>query len=87
MQNLQEATERICELKGSLVALDALVLAFVQTLSEPMRARMLESFDANAEAARTVLVFADVSDIVLTTFEGDVARNRTALLGSVASAS
>lgn len=87
MQNLQEATERICELKGSLVALDALVLAFVQTLSEPMRARMLESFDANAEAARTVLVFADVSDIVLTTFECDVARNRTALLGSVASAS
>ncbi|WP_297910042.1 hypothetical protein [Thiomonas sp.] len=80
MQNLQEATERICELKGSVVALDALVLAFVQTLSGPRRARMLASFDANAEAARTVLVFADVSDIVLATFERDVARNRGALL-------
>lgn len=86
MKNLQEATERICELKGSLVALDALVLAFVQTLSVPMRARMLASLDANAEAARTLLVFADVSDIVLATFECDVARSRAALLGSVASA-
>ena len=26
MKNLQEATEKICELKGSLVALDALVI-------------------------------------------------------------
>jgi hypothetical protein len=84
VQNLQEATERICELKGSVVALDVLVLAFVQTLSEPMRARMLASFDANAEAARTVLVFADVSDLVLASFERDVARNRAVLLESVA---
>jgi len=30
MKNLQEATERICELKGSLVALDALVTALLQ---------------------------------------------------------
>ncbi len=84
MQNLQEATERICELKGSVVALDVLVLSFVQTLSGPMRERMLASFDANAEAARTVLVFADVSDIVLASFERDVARNRAVLLESVA---
>ena len=32
MKNLQEATERICELKGSLVALDALVTALLRAM-------------------------------------------------------
>jgi hypothetical protein len=76
MKNLQEATERICELKGSQIALDAFVPAVVDALSNPARARLLESFDAHAEAARTVLLHADVSDVVLTRFECDVARNR-----------
>ncbi|MBW8831913.1 MAG: trypsin-like peptidase domain-containing protein [Burkholderiales bacterium] len=76
MKNLQEATERICELKGSQIAMDAFVPAVVDALSKPTRARLLESFDAYAEAARTVLLHTDVSDVVLTTFERDVARNR-----------
>ena len=79
MKNLQEATERICELKGSLVALDALVPSLVDALSASARARLLESFDAHSEAARTVLLHADVSDVVLSTFERDVARNRAVL--------
>jgi hypothetical protein len=37
------------------------------------------SFDARAEAARTVLLHADVSDVVLAQFERDVARNRAVL--------
>jgi hypothetical protein len=79
LKNLQEATERICELKGSLVTLDALVPAVVDALPASARARLLESFDAHAEAARTVLLHADVSDVVLVTFERDVARNRALL--------
>lgn len=79
MNNLQDATERICELKGSLVALDALVPAVIQALSAPTRARLTYAFDAHAEAARTVLLYADVSDFVLATFEQDVARNRKLL--------
>lgn len=79
MKNLQEATERICELKGSLVALDALVPALVDTLPPPARARSMASFDAHAEAARTVMLHADVSEVVLATFERDVARNRAIL--------
>jgi S1-C subfamily serine protease len=79
LKNLQEATERICELKGSLVALDALVPSLVDALSASARTRLLESFDAHAEAARTVLLHADVSDVVLSTFERDVARNRAVL--------
>ena len=81
MKNLQEATERICELKGSLVAMDALVPAVIQALSPPTRARLIAAFDAHAEAARTVLLYADVSDLVLATFEKDVARNRKLLRG------
>jgi hypothetical protein len=82
VKNLQEATERICELKGSLVALDALVPAVIEALSASTRARLVESFDTHAEAARTVLLHADISDVVLTTFERDVARNRALLQGS-----
>jgi S1-C subfamily serine protease len=82
LKNLQEATERICELKGSLVALDALVPAVIEALSASTLARLIESFDAHAEAARTVMLHADISELVLATFERDVARNRTLLQGS-----
>lgn len=83
MKNLQEATERICELKGSLVALDALVPAVIEALSASTRAKLMESFDAHAEAARTVMLHADISDVVLATFERDIARNRAVLQGNM----
>ncbi len=76
MKNLQEATERICELKGSLIALDALVPALIEALPASSRAKLMESFEAHAEAARTVILHADISDLVLASFERDVARNR-----------
>lgn len=79
MKNLQEATERICELKGSLVALDALVPALIEALPAAAREGMLAAFEARAEAARTVLLHADISDVVLSTFERDIARNRALL--------
>ena len=81
MKNLQEATERICELKGSQVALDALVPPVIETLSASTRTKLVASFDAHAEAARTAILHADISDVVLASFERDVARNRALLLG------
>jgi S1-C subfamily serine protease len=81
LKNLQEATERICELKGSLVALDALVPALVEALPGAAGARLLASFDANAEAARTAMLNAAISDVVLSAFERDVARTRVLLQG------
>ncbi len=84
MKNLQEATERICELKGSQVALDALVPALIEALCTSTRASLLKVFDAHAEAARTVMLHADISDLVLASFEHDVARNRAVILGSMA---
>lgn len=80
MKNLQEATERICELKGSLVALDAMVPAVIDAFGESARDKLMSSFDARTEAARTVLLNAVVSDVVIATFERDVARNRALLL-------
>ena len=79
LKNLQEATERICELKGSLVALDALLPAVIDTLSAAALAKLTASFDAHAEAARTVMLHSDMSEVVLMTFEREVARNRALL--------
>jgi len=79
LRNLQEATVRICELKGSLVALDALLPAVIETLSAAALARLRASFDAHAEAALTVMLHSDMSDVVLRTFEREVARNRALL--------
>jgi hypothetical protein len=79
VKNLQDATERICELKGGLLALDALMPAVLTLLPGPLRVQLIDSFDAHAEAARTVLLHADISDTVLQAFERDVARHRAAL--------
>lgn len=81
MKNLQEATERICELKGSQVAIDALVPAIIEALSASARSRLMVLFDAHAEAARTAMLHADISDIVLASFERDIARNHALLQG------
>lgn len=82
LKNLQEATERICELKGSLVTLDALLPALVQMLPPQSRTQLMESFESHAEAARTVMLHADISDLVLNTFERDVTRYRAVLASS-----
>jgi hypothetical protein len=74
MKNLQEATEQICDLKGSLVALDALVSALLLELPRPLRAELLHNFEANAEVARTVLLHTTISEHTITAFERDVLR-------------
>lgn len=74
MKNLQEATERICELKGSLVALDALVTALLQQMPAEARTELLRAFTVNTEVARTVLLNAPISDFTVAAFERDVSR-------------
>ena len=77
MKNLQEATERICELKGTLVALDALVTALLQSLPRSARNDLLHVFEGHAEVARTVLLNAATSEHTLAAFERDVRRTAT----------
>jgi hypothetical protein len=74
MKDLQEATERICDLKGSVLALDALLTAIVSGLSTPERAALAGRFAQGAEVARTVLLHETISDHTILAFERDVKR-------------
>lgn len=74
MKDLQEATERICELKGSLIALDTLVTALLHSMPDDALRSVLERFTAHAEVARTVLLHEDISEHTLAAFEHDVGR-------------
>ena len=81
MKNLQEATEKICELKGSLVAMDALVCSIMSVLPDAARRDLPQAFAEHAEVARTVLLHAPISDFTIAAFERDVARG-SALMGA-----
>ena len=74
MRNLQEATEKICELKGSLVAMDALICSIMKVMPDAARRDLPQAFGEYAEVARTVLLHAPISDVTIAAFERDVAR-------------
>ncbi len=82
MKNLQEATERICELKGNAVALDVLCSALIQQLTPSARTRVRRLFEHDAEIARTLMLHASISEVSIAAFERDVAR-LTALVDSL----
>ncbi len=83
MKNLAEATEKICELKGSLCALDTLLGALVHQLPPQQRAELLRTFESHAEVARTVLLHAPISEHTLGAFERDVKRTSSFIRGGV----
>lgn len=74
MNNLQEATEKICELKGSLLALDAVVTALITALPDAQRGEMAGSFDRYTELARSVLLHAPISEHTISAYEHEVRR-------------
>lgn len=74
MKDLQAATERICELKGSLIALDVLLTALLDALPAQDRQRVLERFERHAEVARTVMLHEPISEHTIAAFENDVKR-------------
>jgi hypothetical protein len=82
MKNLQEATERICELKGNAVALDVLCSALIQQLTPAARSRVRRLFEHDAEIARTLMLHASISEVSIAAFERDVTR-LTALVDSL----
>lgn len=79
MKNLQDATEKICDLKGSILALDALVTAFAYALPLEARSELLRRFEAHTEVARTVLLQAEISEHTIAAFERDVRRTTSVL--------
>jgi hypothetical protein len=74
MKDLQEATERICELKGSLIALETLLTAVLHSMPDDALRSVLQRFAAHAEVARTVLLHVDISEHTIAAFEHDVCR-------------
>jgi len=84
MKNLQEATERICDLKGSLIAHDALISAMLQQLPLAQREALLRSLTLNAEVARTVLLHSPVSELTVNAFEQDIDRMSSLLRSELA---
>lgn len=74
MKNLQEVTERVCELKGSLVALDVLVTAMLGALPQQARAELLQRYAVHAEVARIALMHTPISEHTLAAFENEVRR-------------
>lgn len=82
MKNLQDATEKICELKGSIVAMDALLASILKVLPEAARRELLEAFVEHTEIARTVLLHTPISELTIASFERDVRRN-SALMGAL----
>ena len=74
MRSLHDATERICELKGDLLAQDVLTTSLLLALSPEASQRFLQKFEVASEAARTVLVHAPISEHTLTAFERGIQR-------------
>lgn len=74
MNNLQQATEKICELKGGLLALDAVVTTLITALPEAQRATMSEAFARHSEMARAFLLNAPISEHTISAYEHEVRR-------------
>ena len=74
MNNLQEATEKICDLKGSVLALNVLMTALLEGMSSAERAALATRFSLNAEVARNVLLHDLISDHTIVGFERDARR-------------
>lgn len=74
MNNLQEATEKICELKGGLLALDTVVTTLITTLPTAQQAGLAQVFERHTELARAVLLNAPISEHTLSAFEHEVRR-------------
>ena len=74
MNNLQQATERICELKGNVLALDALCTALLRELAPSARERLRKTYDDLTEIAHTAMLNAEISEHSIAAFERDTAR-------------
>jgi hypothetical protein len=74
MKNLLEATEMICDLKGSQLALETLVTALLRELQTLRPTQLLQTFELHAEVARTVMLHTPISEHTLGAFERDVKR-------------
>lgn len=74
METLEDATLKICELKGSVLALESFIAALVQVLPPDAMQPLREAFARQAEVGRTVLLNARISEHTLASYDGDAHR-------------
>jgi hypothetical protein len=74
MKDLQEATENICRLKGSVLALESFVASLIRVLPADALRPLQAEFEQEAEIGQTALLNAKVSEHVLSTYCADVQR-------------
>jgi len=74
MENLQQATEKICDLKGNVMALEAIIDSLLQSMTPEFRQTVLTNLCEAKEVAQSQLLGAVVSEQTVTAFERDVQR-------------
>jgi hypothetical protein len=74
METLQDAQEKICDLKGSVLAMEALTMSVLRWLAPDVLQIVRAQFASEAETARALLLGAPVSEHTLAAFERDVQR-------------
>jgi hypothetical protein len=62
MENLQQATEKICELKGNVLALETFITALIQVLPHDALQPLANVFGKQAEDLQTLLLNAKISE-------------------------
>lgn len=79
MTDLPDATEKICQLKGSLLSMQVFIAALAEVLPSDARSMLAEAFREGSEAQRTALLNAIVSEHVLASFELETQRTSAIL--------
>ena len=74
MKDLQEATEKICDLKGNVLAMEAVIAALLKTLPADLRLAFSTNLLSEQEAGTAVLLGAAVSEVTVAAFARDVQR-------------
>lgn len=79
MKDLQEATEKICDLKGSLMAVETLMNAFLRCVPPNVLPSLEAAFHEEAEIARVGLLSGLSGESLLSAFERDIQRTSASL--------
>lgn len=79
MDTVDDVAKKVCELKGSLLAVECMLQAMALTLPESHRATVRQQLQCETEACRVALLGALISEHTLAQFELDAQRLTTSL--------
>ena len=79
MENLQQATEKICDLKGNVLVLEAFISALIRVLPTKTLQALETTFLSESEALKIDLLHAEISEHTVSAAERDIQRLSTIL--------